>query len=553
MALAIIFRLVWIQGLNAQDLANEAKEARTYTRNVAALRGDILDRDGKVLATSMERYDIWVNQLQVVDYKNPDQSADLAGVQLAARQLSPVLGMSVEELENILSGEQGFKYVKKAVNPQVNESVKAMNIPGIGSDRVQQRIYPAGEVGANVIGFVGSDGTALAGAELSFDNELSGEDGFETFERGAGGQAIPSGASTKTAAIDGKNIQLTIDQDIQYRAQELITEVVAKENASGGSIVIMNARTGELLALADTPTFDPNNPGASPSENLGNQAISNVFEPGSSGKLFTVAAALEEKKVSNQDRFYSPDSKDFNGEIISDAINHQPKNYTLAGILKDSSNVGIVQVGQRVEPEVLHSYFEAFGIGTATNIGLPGESAGILHPAENWVGRNRLVMNFGQGYSTTALQITSAVAIFFNDGLKVEPTIIKTQGKNAKEQISDDENRVISAETAKMMREYLDNNIDDENSPAAVAGYAVGAKTGTAEEISKGTLTLSIIGSAPMDNPQIVVGVFIYGAHGGFGGTVAAPVFSEMMSYVLQVEGISPTGKGGIELRNEWD
>nr|WP_245822647.1 hypothetical protein [Brachybacterium avium] len=258
--LALSGRLIWVQGLDASARAEEAIAQRTVTRTIPALRGDITDRHGTTLASSVERYDLWVNQLQVGEYLENSKSADVTGV-AAAQDLAPVLGWSVSKTEQALTGDAGFSYLLKSVEPEVRDAALALRIPGIGADRVAERIYPAGSVGGNVLGFVGADGTALAGTELSFDGQLSGTDGKTTYERGAQGQIIPTGAQETTPAVDGDDVVLTIDRDLQWKAQQIVAGAVETWGASGGSAVVYNAHSGEVLALAEYPSFDPNTPG----------------------------------------------------------------------------------------------------------------------------------------------------------------------------------------------------------------------------------------------------------------------------------------------------
>lgn len=561
-ALILIFgvlvsgRLLWVQGLNSHALAEQARKQRLYERNITALRGDILDRDGDVLATSVERYDIWVNQQQIVDYLKKDEKAAEKGPKAAAKQLAPVLGMSVPELEKVLTGDAGFKYVKRKVEPQVRDAIKALKIPGIGSDRVQERIYPSGQVAGNILGFTSSDGEALAGAELTFDKDLKGKNGKVVYERGAGGQAIPSAERSETPAVEGKNVQLTTDRDIQYRAQELIAAKVQEWKAQGGSIVVLDVHTGEVLALADYPTYDPNQPGKADGKYRGNQSISNIFEPGSTGKLLTVAGLIDEGKAKVTDRLKVPYTKDFGGEKIKDARPHPVMNYTLAGVLKHSSNVGTVELGNRQAPQKRYEYLKKFGLGTKTGVELPGESGGLLYPANKWQGRVKYTTTFGQGYAVNALQITSAIGTFGNDGVRVEPRVVKSvvsEDGQTRPLPPGKATRVVSPEAAKTMLTLMDNDIDDTPGKAgSVPHYAVGGKSGTAEN-PDGTYTASFIGMAPISDPDVVVGVFVYGIDGFNSGTkVAAPAFSDMMSYTLQARSVAPSGVKGAELENEW-
>lgn len=548
-------RLVWVQGLDASARAEEAVAQRTVTRTIPALRGDITDRNGTALASSVQRYDLWVNQMQVDEYLAGSTTAEATGIEAAAAELAPVLGWSVSKTEEALTGDAGFSYLRKSVEPEVRDAAMALKIPGIGSDPVAERIYPAGSVGGNILGFVGDDGTALAGTELSFDEELRGTDGKTTYERGAQGQIIPTGKQETTAAVDGSDVVLTIDRDLQWKAQQIVAGAVEQHGATGGSAVAYNAKTGEVLSLAEYPSYDPNTPGASDSDFLGNRSISNVFEPGSTGKVFTLAAALEEGTVTPESEYEVPYEMWFDGHRIKDSRPHPDQRLTLAGVLKNSSNVGTVQISETLTPDVRHDYLKAFGLGERTGVELPGESAGLVHPAEDWTGRTRYTTSFGQGYSVNALQMVSAVGTFANDGVRVEPSLIAgtREADGSLRPLGEPEStRVVSSGTAETMLQLMDNSVDDENSSASVSGYAVAGKSGTAQ-VGDSTYTASFIGFAPADDPEIVVGVFLFGLDSFISGSRSAgPAFSELTTFALQNQGIAPTGQAGRELENEW-
>ena len=553
--LALSGRLIWVQGLDASARAQEAVDQRTVTRPIPALRGDITDRNGTVLASSVQRYDVWVNQTQVDEYLQNSKTAEETGVKAAAKELAPVLGWSVSKTEKALTGDAGFSYLQKNVEPAVRDAAISLKIPGIGADPVSDRIYPAGSVAGNVLGFVGADGSALAGTELSFDDELAGTDGKTTYERGAQGQIIPTGKQETTPAVDGDDVVLTLDRDLQWKAQQVVAGAVEQWGATGGSAVAYNARTGEVLALAEYPTYDPNTPAKADPEDLGNRSISSVFEPGSTGKLFTMAAAIEEGTVTPESQYEVPYEKYFEGERIKDSHHHPDQRLTLAGVLKNSSNVGTVQISETLSPEVRHDYLLAFGLGQKTGVELPGESAGIVHPASDWTGRTRYTTSFGQGYSVNALQMVSAVGTFANDGVRVQPSLIsgvKEADGSVRPLGEPESTRVVSSETADTMQQLMDNAVDDETSSAAVPGYAVAGKTGTAQ-VPDGTYTASFIGFAPADDPEIVVGVFLFGLNTFISGSrAAAPAFSELTTFTLQNQGIAPTGKPARQLENEW-
>lgn len=553
--LALAGRLLWVQGLNSQAPAEQAIKERTVTRVIPALRGDILDRSGAVLATSVQRYDLWVNQKQVGQYLATSKRAPEKGIPAAAKALAPVLGWSVQDTTTRLTGDRGFQYLVKGVTPQVRNAVMSQKIPGIGADPVAERTYPAADVGGNVIGYVDGSGTAQAGVEKGEDSLLSGTNGSTRYERGAGGQIIPTGEQKTTPATNGRDVALTIDRDLQWKAQQVIAATVKKFNASGGSVVALNRRTGEVLALVDYPTYDPNNLGRSDPSHLGNQSISNVFDPGSTGKLFTMTAAIDQGKVTPSSQYTVPYTMEFQGSRIKDSHPHPTQKLTLAGVLKNSSNVGTVQIAETLTPQVRYDYLRAFGLGQRTGIELPHESAGLLPKPEKWTGRTRYTTAFGQGYSVTSLQITSAVSAIANGGVRVEPTIIRGVVEKGKVQPvqARKQTRVMKPATAETMRTLMDNDItDDGKQNANVPHYAVAGKTGTAQ-VPGGTYTASFIGYTPADDPDLVIGVFVYGLKTFISGnTAAAPAWSTLMTYALQEQRIPPTGKPGAELPDEW-
>ncbi|HJG92312.1 MAG TPA: penicillin-binding protein 2 [Brachybacterium massiliense] len=548
-------RLIWVQGLDASARAEDAVAQRTVTRTIPALRGEITDRNGTVLASSVQRYDLWVNQMQVDEYLENSKTAEVTGVEAAAAELAPVLGWSVSRTEEALTGDAGFSYLRKNVEPEVRDAAMSLRIPGIGSDPVADRIYPAGSVAGNILGFVGSDGTALAGTELSFDDELRGTAGKTTYERGAQGQIIPTGKQETIPAENGSDVVLTIDRDLQWKSQQIVAGAVEQWGATGGSAVVYNAKTGEVLSLAEYPTYDPNDPGAAEEQDRGNRSISNVFEPGSTGKLFTLAAALEEGTVTPETEYEIPYEMWFDGHRVKDSRYHEDQQLTLAGVLKNSSNVGTVQISETLTPQVRHDYLRAFGLGEATGVELPGESSGLVHPAEDWTGRTRYTTSFGQGYSVNALQMVSAVGTFANDGVRVQPSLIAgtRQDDGSVRPLGEPEStRVVSSGTAETMLQLMDNAVEDGRSSASVTGYAVAGKSGTAQ-VGDGTYTASFIGFAPADDPDLVVGVFIFGLDTFISGSrAAAPAFSELTTFALQNQGIAPTGVAGRELENEW-
>jgi cell division protein FtsI (penicillin-binding protein 3) len=520
-----------------------------------ASRGTITDSEGEVLATSVDRYDIVVNQHLVKTWSTTEDGTTYSGAAGAAQLMAPILGVNAAELGAKLDGDSGYRYVAKNVLPEVWQAVRELRINGITSEQVAERIYPNANLAGNLLGWVNAEGQGAQGLEATLDDQLSGTPGKTVYERGAGGQPIPGGFEESTPATDGRSVQLTINADIQWKAQQAIEQQVAATGADSGTIVMTSVKTGEVLAMAESRTVDPNDPGADDSLWGGSSAVSDVFEPGSTAKIITMAAAIEEGTVTPESEYEVPYEKYFEGERIKDSHQHPDQRLTLAGVLKNSSNVGTVQISETLTPEVRHDYLLAFGLGQKTGVELPGESAGIVHPASDWTGRTRYTTSFGQGYSVNALQMVSAVGTFANDGVRVQPSLIsgvKEADGSVRPLGEPERTRVVSSKTADTMQLLMDNAVDDETSSAAVPGYAIAGKTGTAQ-VPDGTYTASFIGFAPADDPEIVVGVFLFGLNTFISGSrAAAPAFSELTTFALQNQGIAPTGVAPRELENEW-
>jgi cell division protein FtsI (penicillin-binding protein 3) len=547
-------RLVWLQGLDSSALATEARAGRMLTVVLPGDRGAIVDADGVVMATSVERYNIVANQTQVAEWKGRVDSAAEA-----ATLLSPLLGIPAAELGAKLLGDRGFVYLVKDVAPDVYREVMDLDISGISGERTTARVYPSGTTAGNLLGFVGAEGHGMAGLEQTLDDVLSGTDGSETYERGARGQRIPSGEDSLTPAVPGRDVQLTIDRDLQFVAQSAIDEQVAGTGAEWGTVEVLDVTSGEILALADSGAIDPNDPDdADPS-----RAAAVVYEPGSTAKVITMAAILEQGLATPTDRFTIPDRYATpNGEVFKDAEEHPDLNLTLTGILAESSNTGTVMVGQNLPPQVRRDYLAKFGFGRSTGSGLPGETAGLLREMSDWTGdgRSPYAILFGQAVGVTTLQATQVFATLANGGVQVRPHLVKA--------VADEDGtlqpveqpaatRVISQETADTVVRMMESAVTEgTGSAAAVAGYRIGGKTGTSQAFEGGGVVknvASFVGIAPADDPRIVVNVTLYDPKTSiYGGTVAAPVFSEVAGYALQYLGVPPSGSQAELYPTTW-
>lgn len=558
-------RLVQLQGLDASALAAEALGNRLREETVPAVRGEITDANGVVLASTVERRNVTVDQRVVGQYeKEVAGSVRRVGARGAAEDLAPLLGMSVDDVEERLTGDAGFAYVKKGVTPEVWRQVAELGVPGILAEHSFERVYPAGNVAGNVLGFLGADGTPLAGLEMTRDEHLRGTDGSRRYETGGGGQRIWTDEATEVDPVPGGDVRLTLDRDLQWYAQDVIAEQVEEFGAEWGSVVAIEVETGRILALAEAPSVDPNDPGSAPEEDRGTRALRDVVEPGSTAKVITAAAAIEEGVARPEDRFEVPYRYTTeNGQTFRDSSPHGLQKLTFAGILGKSSNTGTVMVGKQLDRQTRYDYLTRFGMGQPTGLGFPGETKGIVHPPQSWDGRTEYAVLFGQGFSLNMLQSAQVFATIANDGVRVSPRLVEGTVDEKGEYHAEPQTetvRVVSPETAAAVRSMLEGAVAEGGTGgnAAVPGYRIAGKTGTAEAPSPdggySGYTSSFIGMAPADDPKIVVAVMLQRPTKAFyGGTVAAPVFSDVMAYALQHRRVPPTGAAPALVPLEWE
>jgi cell division protein FtsI (penicillin-binding protein 3) len=547
-------RLVYVQAFQGPELAEQAKDDRTRTSAIRAPRGDILDADGEVLATSVERFNIGVNQRLVKNYVVTNEEKEVVGrgAAAAAEALAPLLGRDKAELGAQLVGDSTFVYLAKGLTPEQWREIDALRIPGIEPEETTERIYPNGTTAGNVLGFVGADGQGLAGLELTYDDALTGTDGSLTVEIGGTGQVIPTGHREEVPAAPGRTVHTTIDRDLQYFAQRSIDEAVATHGGAWGAVVVEEIGTGRILALADSGTVDPNDFQSWDAQDRGSRAVQSPYEPGSTGKLPTFAIALEQGLVTPDTVFTVPDTLTMpNGQTFRDNSPHATETLTTTGVLQMSSNTGTVQIGDLVDDRARFELLRAFGFGERTGIELPGESAGVVRDPDTWDRRTRYTTMFGQGMSVTLLQNTSMVATLGNDGVRMDPHVVDgtTDGDGvfAPTEVADGE-EVVSPATAETMLAMMETVVADGGTgpQGAVPGYRVAAKTGTAEILdAAGGLSNrlgSFVGVAPAEDPRVAVGVVVYrGAGTSYGGTVAAPTFREVTAFALREMGVAPS------------
>jgi cell division protein FtsI (penicillin-binding protein 3) len=554
--LLFALRLIDLQAIRASGYVDRAQNELTKSATLLAPRGTIYDVNGVELARSVSAINIAVDQMLIND---PITAANL---------VAPILGMTPDQLLPQITGTKRYVIIAKDITPaiweQINRVVSNYNktvmaqkkgitkrISGFIPERSYIRDYPSGSLTASLIGIINDAGVGASGVESSLNPMLSGVNGEYRYANGRG-SIIPGSQEVQVEAKSGTSIRLTIDQDVQWVAQNAINQAVSSSRAKSGTVIVMDPKTGHILAQASAPTFDPNSTKKITLDTLNNPAVQEVYEPGSTGKVITVAAALEEQKITPNTVFTVPYSMKIYDRTFSDHEKHPTEQMTTTKLLAVSSNTGSIKIGQLLGKDKLYNYLRKFGIGESTNSKIAGESAGILHPVKDWSGVSLPTISFGQGYSVTALQSTSVFATIANNGIKVNPTIlagvVDQSGRYTPAKRVEGV-RVLSDETAVKMRLMMEGVVSKTGTAptAAISGYRVAGKTGTAQRYSTACgcysgYTATFIGFAPADAPKYVVSVTIQDPKGmHWGGVLAGPVFKKVMSFVLQNEKVKPT------------
>ena len=558
-------RLVQLQGIDPRAYAQMAADEGTVDVVLPATRGDILDRNGVPLADS-------VDGLMVV--ADPFMTAERAPE--IATYLSKRLGVDYfDTLERLRIEDSRFQYLARQVPATLAKEVVAdaddLGYEGISTRRDPVRAYPARDVAANLVGFLGTPrkngaARALAGLEDTFNGYLAGTDGEARYEVGAGNR-IPLGDNTVTEAVNGADLTTTIDRDLQWYAQRLLRQTVLGARGDSGHAVIMDSRTGELLTVADYPTYDASEPYETPAgEGLyKSAALTDVYEPGSVEKVLTLSSLIDAGKVTSRTRFRVPGSLERQNRTINDYWEHGLLNLTLAGIVAKSSNIGTVLAADEFGRGELRDYLTRFGLGQRTDIGVGGETKGLLPQGALWTDQTEDRIAFGQGLSVNAVQMAAAVNTIANGGVRIDPSLVKGSAvTGAGTEVGSDHatrKRVISEDAARRTAQMMERVIDPEAGVApgaAVPGYRVAGKTGTAQRVGPeggydGTFTVSFAGFAPADDPRFTIYVVVHNPrNGGGGGSVAGPAFSKLMSYTLRRYGVPPTDTRPSRLPVEW-
>jgi len=536
-----IARAFYLQIYEQERFAHLAEKQHLKVVQLTPSRGAIYDATNSALAVSIEMDSL---------YAEPRNMEDLAA---AAAQLAPVLGMPKETVEKKLHGSRGFVWLARRLTPEVAAAVRRLDIDGLGFAKEPKRFYPNAEIGSHVIGFTGLDPEGLEGVERKYDSTLLGNTGYMVTERDALGRDIGTrGMMTKSASA-GQNIALTIDKNIQYIAEKELAAAVETSRAKGGIAIVMEPGTGRLLAMANYPTFNPNQFGKFPPQAMRNKAITDSFEPGSTMKVFLIAAALEEKAVSQNDAFNCENGVyNVGGRTIHDT--HRYGRLSVGEILKYSSNIGAAKIGSRLGPERLYGYLKGFGFGAKSNIDLPGEVAGYLRNKSQWYGVDLATISFGQGISVSAIQLATAMSVIANGGTLMQPYIVEKildgKGNVLKSFSPISRQKVISPETAGIVAKMMEGVAAEggTGTAASVDGFRVAGKTGTAQKadpVTKGysadKRTASFVGIVPADNPRFTIVVIVDEPKtSAYGGVVAAPAFSAIARQSLCYLRVAP-------------
>ncbi|MFC8507054.1 peptidoglycan D,D-transpeptidase FtsI family protein [Streptomyces sp. NPDC057411] len=579
--LVFVVRLLQVQAVDASAYAAKAEKHRYQEYTLSADRGEITDRSGVALAASVDAYDITADPKLFT----PEESKVQDAPEQAAALLAPILGKEPAELaKKLRTPRSRYTLLARKQTPQVWNQIKDLKkvyeqkakpaeggnginlLGGILSEPSTKRVYPNGELAAGILGYVNAEGRGAGGVESMLDKDLAGKDGKIRYAQ-SGGRRVPTAGSQGTPAVPGSDIELTIDRDIQWAAQQAITDQVRKSKADRGYVVVQDTRTGEVLAMANAPGFDPNDLSQANATAMGNAALQDAYEPGSTAKVMSMAAVLEEGVATPGTRVTVPNRLHRGDRLFGDDIDHETWYLTLNGVLAKSSNIGTIlatgQLGkdQAEANRVLYGYLRKFGVGSPTGLDFPGETPGILAKPEDWSTSQQYTIPFGQGLSLSAMQASSVYQTIANGGVRIEPTLVRgTKGPDGRftPAPAPKESRVVSEKTAKTLAQMLESVVDDEEgtgNKAAIPGYRVAGKTGTANRVDpelgryKG-YTASFAGFAPADEPRIAVYCAIQNPTKGsyFGGQICGPIYKKVMEFALKTLHVAPTGSGPARL-----
>ena len=532
-------RLVDVQALGGDRYEQLGLSQRVRTVELAAERGSIFDRNGNDLAVSVQQQTVWADPTFIED---PTATA---------AALAPILGRDEGELTlDLARGGTAFVYLARQVDDAVAEQVAALELPGIGLLPESERFYPSTTLAAPVIGWVGTDNEGLGGLESQYEDLLTGEPGQIVVEQDPQGREIPAGDRQVTPSERGGDLVLTIDQSLQYETERVLVDEVEAVGARGGTAVVIDVQTGQILAMATVEGATAGEPArpAPPLEN--NRAVTDVYEPGSTNKVITVAGALENDVVSPGTWYEVPSELTVDDTVFEDVTEHEPA-MTVADIVRQSSNVGTILIARALGQARFDEALRAFGFGTPTGVGFPGEPPGIVLPLDDYNDTSLASIPVGNGIAVTALQMLQVYATIANGGVMVTPSLVAAtvDADGTRHDVPAPTARtVVTPETAAEMQVMLESVVaDGTGTLAAVPGYRVAGKTGTARKPPYNEppyrYVASFAGFAPADDPRLAAIVVLdEPADAYFGGQVAAPVFAQIMQYALRLERVPPTG-----------
>lgn len=559
-----ILHLLDLQVVNAGAINKVSLANRQIPRTIEAVRGSIYDKDGKVLARSIYRYDVNVAPKNVGPITREVNGSTLTlSVDQIAEQLASILNMDKDEVLRRSAGTGLYANLKKKVDAGVYSQIKSLNIPWVYFDPHLSRVYPNGAVAGNLLGFITSDGATKAGLESKMDPCLAGVDGKETYEQGVDGIRIPDSAIVARQAKNGGSLKLTIDTNLEYFSQQVLETAVRNERADYGTAVVVEVKTGKLLVAAEAPTVDPNNPGDSIERDRQAKVFNFSYEPGSTMKTLTAATLIELGKATPTSRVVAPFKlkMSWGNTWISDSHTHPTMKLTLTGVLRDSSNTGIIKLGAKATRAERVAYMKKFGLGAKSSLNMLGESSGILGDPKKWDLLTDKSSMFGQGIAVTPIQMAYAYQAIANGGVRLSPKLFEgctaADGSVTNYPVSNPV-RVISESTARTTIDMLEKVVEEGGvgKTASVAGYRVGGKSGTAQ-IKEGNrygdlYAISFIGMAPADDPQYVVAVMLYKSRKTGSSLGATPAFKQIMQQVLRAYRVPPSTTKSKNIPTEW-
>ena len=528
----LLARGIYLQTTQHEFLKNQGDQRFVRTLTLPASRGMIMDRNGATLALSAPTESLYAMPSSMEEMPTAEQMAKLAAI----------VELPVEALqEKLAKKDKDFIYLKRQLSQEKAEEIKALGIKGLAFQKELKRHYPMGNLFAHVIGFTNIDGKGQEGLELSREDSLHGADGAKVVLRDNKGNIVDSLDSPRNSdPKNGQDMVLSLDQRIQTLAYDELNKAVAYHKAKAGTVVVLDAQTGEILALVNSPAYDPNKPGSADSEQRRNRAVTDMIEPGSAMKPFTIAKALDSGKVGVADRFNTMPYK-IGPATVRDT--HVYPTLDVRGIMQKSSNVGTSKLSAKFTPKEMYDFYHDLGVGVRMHSGFPGETAGLLRSWRRWQPIEQATMSFGYGLQLSLLQLARAYTMLTHDGellpVSFEKQAVAPKGK-----------RVIKASTAREVRDLMVSVTEPggTGTAGAVDGFDVGAKTGTARKLVNGRYVdnkhvATFIGFAPAKNPRVIVAVTIDEptANGYYGGVVAGPVFKQVMGGSLNILGVSPT------------